>query len=300
MSETSVKYRTFWLSPVDGQTPASVEQACQWAKAQTPEGMQPGILWPAVFGPWWQKYCNTTLAKALCPANGAELAAIRAQVESRGVAFGCWVVPRTLSVYEAQQHREAALAAGFIALDLEPYGNWDAQGNWHGFLEPPFDRSPDEYLAALWGDDDPGFKVALSVVPQPSGIEPLGDAFVLWLRGVNELRPQCYWSDGSQLHPDIAIPYLHQQLADIGDAVDPMLPIIPIIPSPGVDLAALEYSASYDGDLDIWRLLPVEVAEPEPEPEIEWMQRALAAEAERDRYRQAIENIRVMTEVLGS
>ncbi len=281
--EPTMLYRTFWLSPVDPvASPTSVEQACNWAKAQTPEGMAPAILWPAVFGPWWQYYCDTNLPKHLCPKNAAELAAIRQQVEAQGVAFGCWVVPRTLSVYEAEQHREAALAAGFIALDLEPYGKWDAEGNWHGFLEPPHDQDPTIYLTTLWAGITSEFQVALSIVPQPSGIDPLGTAWSKWLGGASELAPQCYWSDGSQLHPDVALPYL------AGKVNNDEMRVVPIVPSQAVDEAAAAYSAGFDGDLDIWRLLPtgpVEPEEPPVEEPIDWQARALAYEAKIERAR---------------
>ncbi len=66
--------------------------------------------------------------------------------------------------------------------------------------------------------------------------------------------------------------------------------------------AIKQYSA--EGiDLNIARreyTVPAVVPQPpEPEPGNPWMERALRAEAERDRYKVALENIRVQTEVLG-
>ena len=211
---------TFWVTPHRRfeNVAGMVSEAQFW----TPTGHHANILLPAVYRKWWQgDLTNRSLPPALAPRGPDDLAIIREEVESYGVGFGCWVVPGECSQEEAKIHAAAGLAAGFLALDVEPYED---------FLVEPYDRDPSGYLDALkrsLGDDIP---LALSIVPLPSGIKPLKLRVDIWLYFADSLRPQCYWTDND----DLALIPARRYLRSLGI---PLPPIVPIVPHPLTEAA---------------------------------------------------------------
>lgn len=208
---------SFWASPHARfeSIAAMVSAALAW----TPEGHHANILLPAVYRRWWQgDLTNRSLPPALAPRGPDDLRLIREEVESYGVGFGCWVVPGECSREEAEMHAAAGLAAGFLALDVEPY---------EGFLVKPYDRDPFDYLAVLNRRLD-GIPLALSIVPQESGIQPLGLALAAWLSFADNLRPQCYHTDNDALTVGRSKAYLQSYVRPVTG----LPPIIPIVPHP--------------------------------------------------------------------
>lgn len=213
--ERPVRHLTHWLSPVDADPPRTVDEAIERARRNTPRGWTPAILWPAVYAHYWQRDCDRTLPDELAPAGPADLVAIRAQVEGAGLGFGAWAVPRQLSRAEARAHRAAAIAAGYLCLDVEPYD---------GFLVEPR-RSPIAYLTAYWeGHETP---TGLSLVPRERDLDALGDALEEWLDGVNEVRPQVYFTDDPTLAYPGALLVLRRRMRRLGFGRRPVIPVLP-------------------------------------------------------------------------
>jgi hypothetical protein len=204
---------SFWVSPWDD--PQSMSEVIQRIRNWTPRRAHANVLWPAVYRNAWQRNCKRSLPDELAPKDAEHLVQLRAEVEGEGIGFGAWVVPGECSQEEAKMHAAAGKAAGFLALDVEPY---------EGFLVKPYNRNPIDYLAVLNQSLD-GIPLALSIVPQKSGIQPLGLALTAWCSFADSLRPQCYHTD----NPALSIAYSDMYLRSLGI---PLPPIIPIVPHP--------------------------------------------------------------------
>lgn len=260
VEETPVKYLTYWLSPHNAY--ASIEAVLADVKAATPPGWQPALLVKCGEGNSWQGSFGSVLDRSMRPGSEDDIRYLRAVVEAAGVAFGAWVWPRELTPEEGRLYQRIAIAAGYLCLDVEPYDD-DAVGR---------GESPDPMFEALWDGITDEFTVGLSIVPLPSGINPLAGVLKDWLGGVNDVRPQTYWTDNPNLHPDVALPYMESR-GITG------LPIIPIVPHPTVaGQATYDWLAGWQHNADIWQVLPVTVAPPvEPEePPIDWQAKAEA------------------------
>lgn len=221
---------TFWVSPFEA--PVNLQVALSRVKKHLPPGFKARLLVPGLYGSVWRS-CRSVL----CPKSVSDVANLRQQVERAGLLFGLWTLPRSLTESEGKLHGQAAAAAGFNVLDLEPYP---------GFLVRP-SGSPVGFLKA-YQQYEP--RVHISIVPQPSGLTPFKGALRLWLLAATTIRPQVYFTDAPQLSPRVAIPYLERVLESFG------LQRTVVLLLPGIAGSRVLSYLEQENEADIWRLLP--------------------------------------------
>lgn len=178
---------THWITP--HQFTGDIFDTIALVKARTPARWQPAVLVPAVYGAIWQASGElyNRLHMDLRPGNGPDLRWIVDRFEEAGIKCGAWGVPRELGAAEGAAHGEAASQVSLYVLDLEPYPYFLTQN----------DRDPDAFIANYVARAM--IRPWISVVPQPSGIDPLRSAWRKWLWWAAGVRPQCYGATYPQL-----------------------------------------------------------------------------------------------------
>lgn len=115
-----MKSLTIWITPFTAL--GSLDKAIAAVQAITPDGWAPSLLLPTHFGQWPQAECRQSLPKDLLVATPADVAPIRAKIESAGIGFGAWGVP----VDGASPELAAGFAdvAGYYVANFEPDAFW--------------------------------------------------------------------------------------------------------------------------------------------------------------------------------
>lgn len=229
--ESHARVITYWISPFE--VPVNLDTALVRVNKHTPAGFQVRLLVPGPYGTAWRS-CRSVL----CPKGLADVETLNKIIKERGLLFGTWTLPRSLTSQEGALHGQVAKAAsGFNVLDLEPYP---------GFLKVP-SKSPVDFLKA-YSKYEP--RVHISIVPQPSGIVPFKSALRLWILSAETIRPQLYYTDSPTLDPKVALPYLNRVLSSLHLRRE----IVPLLPGNGG--AKLLQQLKQLDSVDVWRLLP--------------------------------------------
>lgn len=204
---------THWISP--RQRSGDIYETIERVKRNTPAKWRPQVLVPALYGdiPQASPQLANDLHMDLRPKDPADLRWIADHFLDAGIPCGAWGVPRSLAWDEGYAHGSMAAVVHLYCLDIEPYE----------FFLDEADRDPSAFIR--------GFNAAcsirpwISIVPQESGLRPLGSAWHLWAQSCAGIRPQAYGSSYPSLRypqPSMALLQAYMRAARVKRRVIPI------------------------------------------------------------------------------
>lgn len=212
----------FSSAVVPGWDNQTFESLCDAVKAMTPRGYQPAINVKAHAGSKWEAAFDSHRLAITGPDVLSLYAGIAAD---RGLWLGTWGEARGDPPYGGDLAGQAANAAGYYCLDLEPYSDFGYR-SLPNFTSPQIREQAQTFWVAYQQFAPPISECGVSLVPLPSGVTPFGAGLRDWLAPVQYIEPQCYTPDNADLAPGLSVPWLRNYLRKQGVKPRRIVPIL--------------------------------------------------------------------------
>lgn len=242
MAHTERMELTFWITPFTQLR--SRDELQDRVQGLTPDGWHPNILLPTHYGAVLQGAVRQNLPADLLVSSIDDIAAIRDDIEQRGLGFGVWGVP--MSQGDADLARTCALVGGFYVANTERGRDFS-----EALLIP---GGMVQWWTAFWNEDANPLdgSVYATLVPNTDTLS-LGKGILEELAGgANALALETY---GGPNTPEYPFPSLWPtpSFEKVG-ALLPDSKLVPILAVENLAEQLAECDALSPGEVQVWAL----------------------------------------------